>query len=139
MNRLLTALILAFAIILAPACTTLPDGSYTPNRALIQTGATLATTGALSAVPPAKRAAIKPKLYAVAGAVRALSGGQAPSPGQVADILQQWTDPDPLLVITVQGLAALYAQYFPSIKGNPAAALAVLESIARGVEAGAIL
>lgn len=138
MKTRILALLLILAVLL-PACTTLPDGSYAPNRALIQTGATLAATGALSQVSAARRAALKPQLYAVASAVRALSGGTAPSPGQVADILKTWTDPDPLLVITVQGLAAMYSQYFPSVKGSPKAALDVLESIARGVEAGATL
>lgn len=79
-------------------------------------------------------------VYAVAKAVRTLSGGTVPTPSDLAKVIDLWM-PDKShwskLSTTISGV---YSGAFSKLQGNPLLAVQILEQIAQGCEdsAGAI-
>lgn len=125
--------LLAFVLF---GCATTPREIVQDALPAIPTAVSVAGTLALNlGVKDAdQRKALSAQMYAVAVAVRSLSGGSAPTPEQVGAAVASFTGKNVALDGVVKAVGSIWRAYFPSIQGDPKLALQILEAIAQGAE-----
>lgn len=108
---------------------------------LIQTAATVATGAVLQFAESsaANRTALANEIYSSANAANSLSTGNIPTPDQINNTILSFAGSNPAAQYTVYAtsLSGLYKSYFGKIGTNGANAIAVLQAIAAGAQAGA--
>lgn len=86
---------------------------------------------------PDQRELLRNDMYAAALGVRTLTGGQAPTVGELKLIFHQFAPNLEQFVDLATPLGQFYADFFPRVDGDAKLAFQVLESIAEGVEQAA--
>lgn len=127
-----TNLLLSLLAIAITGCATLSDPKVQSSIA------SAATRLAINQfVDTEDRKEVSNWLYYVASVVRSLSGGEAPSVESFNGAISQFTPDSKQWAGLASALSDLYADFYPSIKGDWKAALEVLEALATGCERAA--
>lgn len=134
----LSLLLLPF-LIFTQGCTTTQTSMIDDALPAIPTVVNVAGTLAMNLAikDDAERQAVSNEMYAVASAVRTLMNGTAPTPDKVTEICYAFGGKDPKLQGVIEAIGSIWDAYYPSIKGDPATAMKILEAIAEGSEKAA--
>lgn len=140
-SALIKVAVLGLFLFGAQGCSTVQNFETSEALPFVRPAVSLACTGVLNlALDGQDRIDKANMVYAVAHAVRSLSGGKVPTPSELADVIDLWM-PDKShwskLSTTISGV---YSGAFSKLQGNPLLAVQILEQIALGCEesAGAI-
>ena len=119
----------------AQGCSTVQNFEVSDALPFVRPAVSLACAGVLNlALDGQDRIDKANMVYAVAHAVRSLSGGTVPTPSELSDVIDLWM-PDKShwskLSTTISGV---YSGAFSKLQGNPLLAVQILEQIALGCE-----
>lgn len=124
------SIILACAML--AGCATLKENA-TPANARIAT--TLVCQNAINyAVNTDDQVETANYIFAVAHAVRTLSGGKVPTPAELKAAIDVFTPNGQKWVNLAMNISSIYGAFYPQIVGNSALALEYLEAVAAGCE-----
>jgi len=124
------------------ACLLLQGGCASTQQFVTTDNARTATSLVCSGIliemkDPVRQQAAAKYVYSVATAVRTLSGGNVPTPEELNTVIRQFTPASSNWAFIAQAIGAVWANYYPQVKGNPKLALQYLEAIASGCETAA--
>lgn len=135
MKRILLAALIAGCLCFASACATIQQNA-TPATA--QTAAYLVCSNTIQlGAAEAERVAAANYVYAVAHAVRTLSGGNPPSPAELKTTLETFIPNGGKWSTLGVNVSSIWGAIYPRVGGNPKLSLDYLEAIARGCEEAA--
>lgn len=120
------------AVLLMGGCATVEELA-TPENA--RTATTLLCVNAIQfSVEEGDRIEAANYVYAVAHAVRTLSGGKVPTQAELKAAIDLFTPDGTKWVTLATNISSIWGAIYPRISGNPAVALQYLEAIAGGCE-----
>lgn len=128
MKKLIQISIVTVAVLIASCATVQKNMPFVEYEAYAAAKAVL-----LLAVNDADREDVKADLFAVATALYSVTGGQVGTPEDLQNALKLVTPKSKEWADLVGELVKIWADWFPSIKGNPATALQLANKINAGV------
>jgi hypothetical protein len=133
MKKILAPLVVCLsAFFLMGGCETLKSYA-TPENA--RSAAALVCSNTITfAASDADRVETANYVYAVAHAVRTLSGGKVPTPAELRAAIQVFTPKADKWVQLQSGISIIYGGLYSKLNGNPRLAAQYLEAIAAGCE-----
>lgn len=129
--KLFAVILIGFSLSFT-GCATIKEVS-TPANA--RTATTLVCSNAIMfGVQEADRIDAANHVYAVAHAVRTLSGGKVPTQAELKAVIDLFTPNDQRWLNLATNVSSIWGAFWPRLHGNPALALQYLEAIAGGAE-----
>lgn len=126
------SILISCAMLSLSGCATIQEHA-TPVNARIAT-ALVCTNAIQYAVTLEDREKTAAYIYAVAHAIRTLSGGKVPTQLEVKQAIDVFTPDGGKWVTLATNISSIWGAFYPKVAGNPALALAYLENIAAGAE-----
>lgn len=126
------SLLITCAMLTMGGCATVKEYA-TPDNA--RTASALVCSNTIQfAVTEPDRIETANYVYAVAHAVRSLSGGKVPTPAELTAAIRVFTPNGGKWVTLGTNISSIYGALYPRIQGDPKLALQYLEAIAAGCE-----
>ena len=126
------SIVIACAMFSMGGCATVSEYA-TPANA--RTATALVCSNAIQfGVTTADQAETANYVYAVAHAVRSLSGGKVPTQAEMKAAIDSFTPDGGKYVTLATNISSIYGAFYPRIAGNSKVALTYLEAIAAGCE-----